>query len=449
MHLKNILSASSKRCHLKDHFLRFWHSRIARSVAIVASGTAGAQAISMAFMPFITRLYGPEAFGLLGTFMAVAAIMTPLAALAYPIAIVLPEEEADAHGLVRLSLIVSGCIAALAFLIFALAEDWILSIFGAADISGFTLLIPFVMLFSAWQETAQQWLVRKKAFKGIARVSVAQSLLINITKSGMGLFYPFPGILIILQAAGIFINAFLFTAAARALPSTDKENNEKTTRVNLLWLAKRYCDFPLYRAPQIFLNAASQSLPVLMLAALSGPAAAGFYTLARTALSLPSMLLGQSVQSVFYPYLNEAVINRKNTSSLIIKATGALTLIGFFPFIIIILLGPMLFEWVFGKGWEVAGEYGQWLSIWLFFALINRPSVSAMPVFKMQGWFLSYEILSIAARAAAIGLGFFIFKSDLVAIILFSLVGAALNILLIFTAIRAAQRFDKKMDFER
>ena len=46
------------------------------------------KAITMAFSPVITRLYGPDAFGMLGTFTATLAVVTPSAALTYPIAIV-------------------------------------------------------------------------------------------------------------------------------------------------------------------------------------------------------------------------------------------------------------------------------------------------------------------------------------------------------------------------
>ncbi len=37
-------------------------SRFVRNAAVVASGTAGAQVIAMAFAPIITRLYGKKAF---------------------------------------------------------------------------------------------------------------------------------------------------------------------------------------------------------------------------------------------------------------------------------------------------------------------------------------------------------------------------------------------------
>ncbi|UCZ56541.1 hypothetical protein LGV61_12545 [Desulfurispirillum indicum] len=39
---------------------KLYNSKFIRNVAIVASGTAAAQAITMAFAPIITRIYGPE-----------------------------------------------------------------------------------------------------------------------------------------------------------------------------------------------------------------------------------------------------------------------------------------------------------------------------------------------------------------------------------------------------
>lgn len=65
----------------------------------MASGTAMAQVISMLLAPIITRLYGPEAYGMMGTFMAIIGIFTPIAALTYPIAIVLPKIMKMRRGL--------------------------------------------------------------------------------------------------------------------------------------------------------------------------------------------------------------------------------------------------------------------------------------------------------------------------------------------------------------
>ncbi|WP_291346906.1 NAD-dependent epimerase/dehydratase family protein [Desulfobacula sp.] len=73
----------------------------------MAGGTAGAQAIAMVFSPVVTRLYGPEIYGLLGTFLAITSMISPVVALSYPIAIVLPKEDSDAKGIVRLSIYIA------------------------------------------------------------------------------------------------------------------------------------------------------------------------------------------------------------------------------------------------------------------------------------------------------------------------------------------------------
>ena len=88
---------------IQGFLTRTYKSKFVRNVAVVASGTIGAQAITMVFAPAITRLYGPEAFGLLGTFMTIAAVVTPIASLSYPIAIVLSPEDIYARGIARLS----------------------------------------------------------------------------------------------------------------------------------------------------------------------------------------------------------------------------------------------------------------------------------------------------------------------------------------------------------
>lgn len=122
---------------------RVRHSRFVRNVVLVASGTAGAQAISLAFAPVITRIYGPEAFGLLGTFTALVSVAAPAAALAFPIAIVLPKDDRDALGLVRLSLVLSLAVALLATILLALGGDWLGAVLGCTQSRGSCCWFPW------------------------------------------------------------------------------------------------------------------------------------------------------------------------------------------------------------------------------------------------------------------------------------------------------------------
>ncbi|QKT05096.1 lipopolysaccharide biosynthesis protein [Ectothiorhodospiraceae bacterium 2226] len=421
---------------------RVWRSCFARSVAVVASGTAGAQAITMAFAPLITRIYGPEAFGLLGTFMAIVAVAIPVAALAYPIAIVLPREDRDALGLVRLSAVLSFAIALLAAAALWTGGDWLTATLGAESVAGFLFLIPLAMLFAAWMQIAQQWLIRKKEFGVVARSAVAHSLILNTAKSGIGWLHPVGAVLIVLATLGQALHAGLLFIGARRRYQGCAAEREEGSKAPLKKLAYRHRDFPLYRAPQNFINAASQSLPVLMLAAFFGPAAAGFYTLGQMVMGMPSALVGKAVNDVFYPRITEAAHNGENLPQHIVRATGALLAIGIVPFSLVAMFGPGLFSLVFGGDWAHAGEYARWLALWLLAAFINRPSVATIPVLSLQRGFLVYEIVSVIVRAAAIVMGVSLFHSDVVAIALFALVGVGLNLFLIAWVLRIAYDYE-------
>ncbi|WP_440997950.1 lipopolysaccharide biosynthesis protein [Arhodomonas sp. SL1] len=433
---------------MREWLQQIWRSKFARSVAVVASGTAGAQAITMAFAPVITRLYGPEAYGLLGTFSAMVAMIAPVAALTYPVAIVLPKADADARALVKLALIVSAVIAALAFIVFAVAGESILRGLGAGEVAAFALLVPLVMLFTAWLQIARQWLIRQKAFKVTARVTVTQALLLNVSKTIGGLVYPVAAVLITVQTLGAALHAMLLGAAARRTGHKRSDDvEERAGDASPLALARRHKDFPLYRAPQDLINAASQGLPVLMLAGLFSPAAAGFYALARTVMGLPSNLVAQSVGTVFYPRIAEAKHNEESSYRLILYATLGLAAIGAIPFAFIVTFGPWLFGLVFGTEWVMAGEYARWLALMYFFNFINRPSVAAIPVLGRQRGLLIYELFSTGSKVAALYVGLVIYRKDELAVALFGIFGALAYISLIVWVLTLARQAEYRLRY--
>jgi len=397
-------------------------SKFVRNVTIVATGTAGAQAISMAFSPVITRLYSPEAFGMLGTFMAVLTIMMPVAALAYPIAIVLPKSDADAKTLAKLSASLAFFVAIVTALVLLTAGDWIAQILSLEAIGALLFLMPVAMLFSVFHQILTQWLIRKKRFKITARVAVIQALVINTSKTGLGFLHPVGVTLIVLATLGQAFHAILLWVGMRGRDTTVFLGIDESTST-IREIAKRHRDFPLFRAPQNAINAFSESLPVLMLASLFGPSSAGFYSLGKMVMAVPLTLIAKSVGDVFYPRVTEAVNDKEDVFRLIAKATLALAAIGILPFTFVIVFGPLIFSIVFGSEWAMAGEYARWLALWLLFGFINRPSVAAMPALGMQPWLLFYELFSTGLKVVALVLGFWYFDNDLIAVALMCISG--------------------------
>lgn len=417
-------------------FRKLFSNKFIRNVVIVASGAAGAQMITMLFMPLITRLYSAEAFGLLGVFTAVLAVISPVAALAYPIAIVLPKGDDDARSIAKLSLLIASVVSVITFIVIFLTKEQLITLFNLQAISSYLLLLPVALFFSATQQIMQQWLIRKKQFKVTARVAVSQSLIINSLKAGGGAFNPIGAILILAATMGnALYTVQLWFGSQKWSVETDRINYGNSVKSDLKKLAHKHKDFPLYRAPQQFINALSQSLPVVLLASLFGPASAGFYTLSKTVMGVPSALIGKAIGDVFYPRITEAAHNKENLFNLIRKATIMLAVAGFIPFFIIAVFGIELFRFIFGTEWSEAGEYARWLSLWLFFGFINKPSVVALAILGLQKFLLCYEVVSVFLRALSLYIGFSFYENDKVAVAIFCMSGVFLNIYLIISTL--------------
>jgi O-antigen/teichoic acid export membrane protein len=420
---------------MRHRIRNFTRRPFVRNVATVATGTAASQAIAMAFSPLITRLYGPEVFGLQGIFVSVVGLLSVVAALGYPVAIVLPKRDSDALGLVRLSIYIALGWALLTTLALYFFGRNLLQLLNAETIADFIYLIPVAMVISVLGSVLGQWLIRNKAFGFSAKYGVFTTLLLSVVKTGLGFLHPTAMALIVTNTAGGIVGTALTWLGWRNQTTKHILPTATQPLTGLRQLALRHRDFPLLRTPQNLINAFSQSLPMLLLASYFGASASGQYAIAISVLGVPASLIGGSVMSVFYPRINAAIQNGENARALIIKATIGMAVTGALPFLLVIVAGPFLFEVVFGEKWHTAGVYAQWLSLWLFLQYINKPAVSAIPALQLQGGLLIYEIFSTGTKLLALWLGFTVFKSDVAAIALFSAFGVVAYVWLILWVI--------------
>lgn len=412
------------------------HSNFVRNVLTVATGTAAAQAITMLFSPLITRLYGPESFGLQGLFMSVLNILIPLSVLGYPTAIVLPRQDHEALGVVKLIMLTATCIALIVCVLFYLAGDWLLDMMQAQSLGSLVYLVPLAIIFSAMSSALSQWMIRSRAYGINARFQVISSLLINSAKSGLGTIMPGPGTLIATNIFGGLVGTLLtFWGWLKWKPKTAAAEPSKNGK-SLIEIATEYRDFPIYRTPQHFINSASQSLPIFILASGFGSGSVGYYSIAFAVLAVPAALVSDSVVSVFYPRITAAIQNNENVQKIIIKATAGMALLGLAPYLIVIAFGPEIFQFVFGNEWSESGEYAQWLSIWLYLQFVHKPAAAAVPALNLNKSLLIYEILSSTGKVLALVAGLLYFNSAIASIAMFSIFGLVSYAVLIVWLIR-------------
>ena len=417
-------------------------SKLLRNIITVVSGTAGAQAITLAFMPVITRIYGPEAYGVLGTFLSVTMMLIPVAALTYPIAIVLPKRDRDARGLVRLALVIALALATAVGLMLLFFGDRLAATFEIQIIQPYLMLIPFVMFCGAALEICQQWLFRTQRFRITASVAVGHSLFFNSMRTVAGLVQSSALVLVCTTALQQALHAAMLGLAMwRTKPHPDDHREEIEEAPRLLELARRHSDFPKFRAPVMLINAVSQHLPTLVLAAYFGPAAAGFFALCKQALTMPTNLIGKSVADVYYPRISRAIHDREPVAAMLLKATAALGLVGLVPFSLVVVFGPWLFALVFGEQWHVAGEYARWLALAEYAIFVSRPCVVAVPALSLQARFLLFEIFSTSLRVLSLFGGALLIGSALATVQAFAVASIVIYSSLIVIVLIASRRW--------
>ncbi len=436
---------SSELFHrLYNHTRVFGKNRFIRNVAAVATGIAAAQAISLVFMPFLTRLYGPEAFGALAAFTAVINIITPLATLGYANAIVMPDTEEGATAVARLSLVCAAIVAPVVLIFVHLFQARLAIWTGLEAAPDLLYLIPLSMLLGALLSVANQTAIREGLFKAKAVSHVASTLLMNIGKLAGGLLTPTGLLLIVLSMVGKALNFLMLLARVPRQGAFEVRRWFGTAGICNAAAEQR--DFALYRMPQSVINAASLGLPVLVLTALFGASAAGQYSVTTLVLGAPIMLIGQSVLEVFFPRITEVVRqDPAKAAPLIRRATFGMALIGVIPFGILALWGDVILPWVLGDEWLRAGEYSRWVALWMASVLATRPAVAAMPVLRMQRLLLIYEIVITVARVGSLFMGAHL-GNDLIAVAVFALVNVAGYLALLLLVLRRAVAVQRRSD---
>ncbi len=415
---------------------RLKKSQFVRNVAVMAGGTAAAQAITIGVLPVITRLYAPDALGLLGVFNSVVVLLTPLACLGYHIAIVIPKSDHDARGLVRLSLRLATGFSAVIAVLLVFTHAPLASVLGFGASGGYLLLIPVVVLTASVGGTLSQWLVRADRFWALQTVSVTHSGFKAGAKAALGFLWPTGIVLIAVNAVARVLKALWFLVVTRRDVWGPKPLRGDThSMTDTRRLAREYRDFPTYQLPKALAARLGEAAPTLVLTALFGPAFAGFYALAHLIVKLPSKLMAQSISKVYRSRAAKMVHAGNNVSRDIARTTAVLLLLGVVPYGVIIGSGPPIFALIFGADWVVAGHAARWLAVWYVFHVAVSPGSQALIVTRHLPFRLMWTVSANGAKIGALAAGGIVTGDPIAAIAAYAMASIGADVVLVLAAL--------------
>lgn len=394
--------------------------RFARSISVLAGGTALGQAIGALASPMLTRLYSPDDFGVMGVYVSLLSIFSVMASLRYQLAIPLPEKDEEAVNLLALSLVIVLLTSLLVGLGAWLLTDQIIAWVNAPALRSYLLwALPLGVGMVGTYGVFSYWAMRKHAFGGIARTKVNQGLGLVLTQVGLGVLEVGPVGLLLGQIVGK--GAGTSTLAARAWRE-DVKLLKAISSDELSRVAMRYRRFPLFSSWSAVFNTLSSQIPTLMLSYFFGSEITGLYTFSHRVVGLPMQLVGQATAQVFFPEAVEA--NREGslaaTTDMVFRR---LVLLGAPAVLLMALAAPELFAVVFGEEWREGGTYAQWLAPWLFLVFISSPLSILPSVVEKQRQEAVFQAFLLSGRAGALVFGGFLNHPQL-AVALFAGVSA-------------------------
>lgn len=372
--------------------MSFW-----RSVSVLVGGTALGHGITAATLPILTRLYGPEDFGIYASFSAVVATFAVAACLRYEISINIASTREESSSLVRLSLAMATLVGIAALFLLALAATFPQHP-RFSSLGHLVYAAPLAMVLAGIMATLQNWLIREGDFAAIARTRVLQSASTATVQITLG-WAQHLGVGLIVGYVGGFAAAALGLGARIARGGLPRSDNGG---ISFYWhLAKKYSNFPRYSTPEALLNSAALQVPILLIASLTGPSEAGYILLAMSVLQAPMSLVGSAIGQVFFSRASPAV-QTGELPNLLIDTTEKLGRLGLGPIVAVSIAAPLFVPLFFGDSWHRTGALMVWMGPWFAAQFLTSPVSVVLQVLHKQKAALVLQGLGFVFRVAVI-----------------------------------------------
>jgi O-antigen/teichoic acid export membrane protein len=339
-----------------------------RHVLTVLGGAVGAQALPLLVAPLITRLCTPAEMGAFSVWLGIVSVTAIGATLRMETALILDHaEQAQRIGFS----VVSDTASLTAVGVTLIAVVGRLSGWPMVSTLSWTgvLTIGLGTWLTAMMQTTIAYATSHRAFGKSARAKVVGASTIAMAQ--LALLYAGGGGVGLLIGQLIGLAAGLATAHRLIDPPPIKPG--AITGADGRAYLQRHQAFWRYSLPSNLLNSLVGQLPLLMIGIRYGTQSAGLFALTQRVLAAPISLIAASVLEVFKRQSVHDFQTLGNCSRAYRYTFKTLFFLALCPSIILFLYSPVLFSWIFGSSWRVAGELAQLLAPLYFLNFIASP----------------------------------------------------------------------------
>lgn len=410
-------------------------SEFIKNILKLITGTAIAQLLTIAFSPIVQRMFTQEEWGFFALVSSIYGVVALVACGRYEVALLVPKRNVEAINLLGLSLVVNLGFAFLFYLVL-----FLIALAGFGERLGiWYYLLPVFVLIVGFSQSLVAWNNRRKKYREIANFRVSQSLFNNVFSISTSLAkVPFNGVLLAYLGSGLIS----LLVAVYQIRSDFRLIIHGVSWSRMWFVGKKYVRFPLINTFQALLDALQLNGLIYIISFLFGDYYVGVFSLAIRILFLPMGFIGGAISQVFYQEANSLVHQNKPLFPHV-KRTLKMSCLVISPvFVILVVAGPLLFSFVYGKAWIGSGVYARYLAAWVCIDFV-RASLSQIPlIFNKHHVLLVFSITSNLVILLVFIVGHFM-ELRLGMILMIT---SALQVLLIFALINWTVRISKAYD---
>ena len=344
------------------------NNNVLSSVLMLMSGTALSQAIPILISPILTRLFSSSQFGELALFMSIVNVCAAVSNGKYSSSILLPKKKQEINDLIFLNILIAFLFSGILFLLLYTNSQF--DLISVSLKNSFLLVIPVVVFIVSLQQIFMNLANKFEKYKPLALTKATQSITSSTSNISMGyLNYGSFGLIFSIALGYLVSTVFLINKIDFTL------NWKKVEKSSLIFLAKRYKNFPLFTMPQSLMYQLVVQVPVFFIQDVYSISILGLYSLSYRVLTLPSIIISTSIGQVYYKQAADAFTNNQKeklyslTRSLILKIFVISTLVAISVYSFL----PNLFALFFGEQWRDSGVIAQYLLIYLVPAFSISP----------------------------------------------------------------------------
>lgn len=379
----------------------FTQGSFTQDVFIVSGGKVLVTIIGFLFIPILSRIYNPEAYGNFSMYYAIVTLLVTLFTFAYPTSFIIAKDERSFYNLFSLSSILIIGFSSITLLIILIFGTTINNSLNVFDNSNYLILIPIGVLLNGFMALFTPWNIRRKQFVFSSTVAVSHNLFIRIINLLIGIFTNLISYGLILgNQFGRFLAVFSFYI--KYFQREKKFIFQNTSVKNMINAAIEYRNYPFFILPSRLINNLKSQSAIYIIGFGFGKSVLGNFSIAISLLNIPVQIIANSMASVFLKKANDLYVADKNSlPNFIQDLITKLFILCVVPFSILSVFGKELVIIFLGDQWLLAGNMSTILSPYFFTLLIISPIIPILQVLQKERQLFFFDfsgfILNIAA----------------------------------------------------